>query len=254
MSSERIILGTGSFGSVYSSYNKNRGIWVAEKCFENEADLKREVHVIQNLGTHPNILGLLEVDQKRLSFSMTLISKSLQEIILEQKPDGLCFDFIEHVTQKIYSVIVHLEHRFMVHSDIKPANVMVSTENCIYLIDWGLGGALDEVAPRTPTLCYNYLPLNIRNGKKTADKYTDYFSLGMLIILMSLRECYIPPKRFTPIVFNTEYWPLLLNYTKTQRERISIIVRCIVQGTEEATKTEILRFLNYTEFLNKVGV
>lgn len=246
MKSDRIILGTGAFGCVYSSFSKTRNIWVAEKCFENETDLRKEVHVIQNLGTHPNILDLLEIDWKNLSFSMPLVPQSLQEIILDQKPDGLSFDFIEHVTKKIYSVIVHLENRLMVHSDIKPANVMVSAENCIYLIDWGLGGALDEVSPRTPTLCYNYLPLNIRNGKKTADKYTDYFSLCMLVILMSLRECYIPPKRFTPTIFNTEYWPLLLNYTKTQRARISIIVRCIVQGTEEATKTEILKFLNYT--------
>ena len=137
----KVPVGVGTFGKVY------HGTWlctdVAIKQIRRGATVKESIEreaKIHSLLRHPNIVTFMGMSIKKndvLLITEFVDGKTLQEYIEDE----------EHVNEAVKSAIVrdilkgvaYLHELNVVHSDIKPANVLVSKQNVAKLCDFGLG-------------------------------------------------------------------------------------------------------------------
>jgi len=106
----------------------------------------KEAKSLANL-THPNIVTIFDsgVDGKRFFIVMELIEGlNLKEIILKQKlmkfEDGI------RLLLQASSGLAFAHDHGIVHCDIKPQNMLVSTDGILKITDFGISRALDKIS------------------------------------------------------------------------------------------------------------
>ena len=140
------MLGKGGFGSVYSGRDSGGKGAVAVKVFRRSEGLaaraEREARTASKL-THPNIhtvVGVESDDDNAYLISELVVGERFDRSELTD----------EQAVRAIAAVADALEHahsRGVIHRDVKPANILVSTEGEVCLTDFGI--ARDEDAMET---------------------------------------------------------------------------------------------------------
>jgi hypothetical protein len=174
-------LGEGSFGSVHTAIHRDTGETVAvkkiSKKFTDNVSFQREMDAllhIRELGGHPNICGLRENYEECQHFYLVLDYISGGEMF-----DHLCLQgpYSEadaaRLIQEAASALAFLHGINIVHGDIKPENLMLSSKHSsdaiIKLVDFGCaqvthgddvttrlksgGSCINEGVARTPAYC-----------------------------------------------------------------------------------------------------
>ena len=191
-------LGSGGMGAVYRAYDSQLRRHVAIKVLalgylsddERRTRLLREARAASALN-HPNIVGIYEVGSDRgLDFiSMEFVEgKTLKDII---SSTGLPLAETLDYAAQIASGLAKAHATGIVHGDLKPANIMVSSDGIVKLLDFGLARrmlvttaetasftAQDEIAG-TPA----YMSPEQARGEEI-DSRTDLFSLGAVLYEM----------------------------------------------------------------------
>ncbi len=186
-------LGTGSYGEVWRAEDLFLGEPVALK-FLNEHftgqsvsldSLKREVRTLRHL-SHPNIVRVhdLVFDNEHTAIVMEFIDgRTLGELVAASPKGCLQPDDIEVWLPQLGSVFDYL-HRSegIIHSDIKPANLMLTTTGRLKVADFGLAVTLAEstshhtqTGARAGTLAY-MSPQQLRGSRPAVSD--DIYSLG----------------------------------------------------------------------------
>ncbi|KAJ6961264.1 serine/threonine-protein kinase GRIK1-like isoform X2 [Populus alba x Populus x berolinensis] len=150
----------GSYGRVVLYRNSNDGIPYAIKVVcksrlrklrvtQSETamtDVLREVSILKTL-EHPNIINLVEVidDQKSDYMYMVLeyVESSCMSNISEMKGQ------IDETTARRYfkdviAGLIYLHHHNIVHGDIKPENLLVTTSGRVKIVDFSFGHAFED--------------------------------------------------------------------------------------------------------------
>ncbi|MEQ1860013.1 MAG: serine/threonine-protein kinase [Chthoniobacteraceae bacterium] len=186
-------LGVGSYGEVWRAEDLFLGETVALK-FLNEQftgqaasldELKREVRTLRHL-SHPNIVRVhdLVFDTQHTAIVMEFIDgATLAELVAKSAKGCLQPEDIEVWLPQLGSVFDYL-HRSegIIHSDIKPANLMITTTGRLKVADFGLAMTLAGAAAhhtktgaRPGTLAY-MSPQQLHGSRpEIAD---DVYSLG----------------------------------------------------------------------------
>lgn len=192
-------IGAGSSGEIYKAYHKNLGKYVVLK--KIRADVKdlinnrAEVDVLKNLrhSCLPQVLDFLEINGDVYTVMDFIPGHSFKEYL-----DG-------GTTFKEKSVLVwarqicatldylHGQNPPIIHSDLKPGNIMLTPEGNICLIDFNISATLDGdtawvtgytagyAAPeQVEALAYNRNELD-RSLWKTIDARADIYSLGAVL-------------------------------------------------------------------------
>lgn len=148
-----LTVGKGSFGTVYKALLANKVTVVCCKVLNiAEVDRERDMHKVHNEValmkqlSHPNIVqyyGSLE-DKEQLVIVMEFVNGcSLNQVIHRFGP-SVSLETMRQWVLQIVSGIQYLHSRGIVHRDIKGANVLLSTEGVVKLVDFGcskyLGG------------------------------------------------------------------------------------------------------------------
>ena len=134
--------------------------------------MRREAHKVQSL-SHPNIVRVIDCDRDGQRVFMTmeyLPGRSLQELLRASGPAGLPANDALRIIAAIGDALEHAHRNHIVHGDLKPANVIVTEQGGIKVIDFGVakivaradcvrgGGALPAAppvrAPKAVTLRY----------------------------------------------------------------------------------------------------
>lgn len=186
-------LGTGSYGEVWRAEDLYLGESVALK-FLNEDftghstgldSLKREVRTLRHL-SHPNIVRVhdLVFDEQHTAIVMEFIDgRTLADLLTSSSKGCLQPDDLEVWLPQLASVFDYL-HRSegIVHSDIKPANLMLTTTGRLKVADFGLAVTLAESAghrtrtgARPGTIAY-MSPQQVRGERPAVAD--DIYSLG----------------------------------------------------------------------------
>ena len=140
------MLGKGGFGSVYSGRDSRGTGSVAVKVFRRSEGLaaraEREARTASKL-THPNIHTVVGVEADEDNAYL------ISELVVGERFDrtDLSDQQAVRAIAAVADALAHAHSRGVIHRDVKPANILVSTDGEVCLTDFGI--ARDEDALET---------------------------------------------------------------------------------------------------------
>jgi len=190
------LIGVGAFGKVYEAMNSKTGELIAVKQVTLEDDtnseaaleLQNEINLMRKL-RHKHIVQLLGIERQgsTLSILMEFVpGKSLDSML--QRFGPLAEDVTCGYTKQILLALEYCHSKRVVHRDIKGKNILVDTNSCLKLADFGSAKAFhNRESKGTPGRTYNYTPLWTAPEVLLGDYDTkvDIWSLGCVIIEMT---------------------------------------------------------------------
>jgi Tol biopolymer transport system component/tRNA A-37 threonylcarbamoyl transferase component Bud32 len=195
-------LGAGGMGEVYEAEDTRLKRRIAIKLLPETiasdpvrlARFEYEAQAVAALN-HPNIVTIhsVEEDGEHRFLTMELVDgRTLDQLV---RPGGLPLpDLLEH-TIPLVDAIAAAHARGIVHRDLKPSNVMLSADNRIKVLDFGLAkpvAATDAMPAETRTV----LPMATAIGQivgtasymspeqaegRPVDQRSDMFSIGIIL-------------------------------------------------------------------------
>ncbi|HHF3123905.1 TPA: serine/threonine-protein kinase [Vibrio diabolicus] len=216
------VLGHGGLCDVYLAKDKilessgSEAPYVALKILQKEFAsqpetarmLIREAQQTQRL-SHPNIIRVFDfgVDGEIYFLVMEYINgETLESLIQRSRPHGLKFNATLSILNQVLDALSYAHSLGVVHADLKPANVILTSEGNVKLLDFGVSKthqlkqdqyAAKRKSENVETLGYtpNYASLNLLSGKEP-NLSDDMFAL--FCIAYELLSCKHPYSR-TPV-------------------------------------------------------
>ena len=196
-------LGAGGMGVVYRARDHRLGRELALKVLPAEsmdnanarARLLREAQMASSLN-HPHIAHIYEVGEDRdlLFIAMELVEgHPLREMIGQS---GLSSETVLRLGSPVANALAYAHQRGVIHRDLKSANVMITPEGRVKVLDFGLAKrvAEEDSEKTSPDLSLtgsgmlvgtpNYLAPEVLLGGK-ADPRSDVWAMGVLLYEMA---------------------------------------------------------------------
>ncbi|XP_037046923.1 serine/threonine-protein kinase D3 isoform X2 [Bradysia coprophila] len=186
------VLGSGQFGIVYGGLHRKTHREVAIKVIDKlrfptkqEAQLKNEVAILQNI-SHCGVVNLERMfeNPEKIYVVMEKLKGDMLEMILSSQRGKLSERVTKFLITQILVALKHLHSKNIVHCDLKPENVLLSSDAefpQVKLCDFGFARIIGEKSFRrsvvgTPA----YLaPEVLRN--KGYNRSLDMWSVGVII-------------------------------------------------------------------------
>ena len=192
-------IGKGNFGKVLLGISKNTGKKVAIKIIDklkmskssNSEQVKREINVINKMN-HLNIVKIFKIENDFKKY----------KIIMEYCEKGELYDYIvekrklkeEEAAYFYFQLINGLEYihsKNIVHRDLKPENLLITNNNILKIIDFGLCNYYDiNKLLSTPCGSPSYASPEMVSGNKYDGILIDIWCTG--IILFAMLFGYLP--------------------------------------------------------------
>ncbi|XP_046557883.1 serine/threonine-protein kinase D3-like isoform X5 [Haliotis rubra] len=186
------VLGSGQFGIVYGGRHRKTYRDVAIKVIDKmrfptkqEAQLKTEVSILQNLH-HPGVVNLEQMFEtpERIFVVMEKLKGDMLEMILSSPKGRLSERVTKYLISQILVALKHLHNKSIVHCDLKPENVLLSSETAfpqVKLCDFGFARIIGEKSFRrsvvgTPA----YLAPEVLK-RKGYNRSLDMWSVGVVV-------------------------------------------------------------------------
>ncbi|KAK7474700.1 hypothetical protein BaRGS_00034065 [Batillaria attramentaria] len=186
------VLGSGQFGIVYGGRHRKTNREVAIKVIDKlrfptkqEAQLKTEVAILQNLH-HPGVVNLEQMFEtpERIFVVMEKLKGDMLEMILSSPRGRLSERVTKYLIYQILIALRHLHSKSIVHCDLKPENVLLSSETAfpqVKLCDFGFARIIGEKSFRrsvvgTPA----YLAPEVLK-RKGYNRSLDMWSVGVVV-------------------------------------------------------------------------
>ncbi|HEV3139199.1 MAG TPA: serine/threonine-protein kinase [Vicinamibacterales bacterium] len=193
------VLGSGGMGVVYRARDRRRRRVVAIKVVDRadaaaRRSLLQEARIAASLD-HPAICGVHEVgcvgDQPFVVMEH-VAGLPLSSLIPANR--GLALESALHYTMQIVDAVAHAHGRNVVHCDLKSANIMVTSDGLVKVLDFGLavrqpveldGTASETTRSEMPSGAGTvpYMAPEILRGRR-ADRRSDVWALGVLLYEM----------------------------------------------------------------------
>jgi serine/threonine protein kinase len=201
-------LGTGGMGEVYRATDSKLGRSVAIKllpaAFVSDPDrlsrFRREAQVLASLN-HPNIAhiyGLEEFGEMRC-IVMELVEGETLQARIQRGP--IPVEEAINIAKQIAEALEEAHERGVVHRDLKPGNVILTSDGKVKVLDFGLAKAY-ETNPSNPSLSHSptmvsmaatnagiilgtaaYMSPEQARGK-VVDRRTDIWAFGVVLFEM----------------------------------------------------------------------
>ncbi|MBI4833297.1 MAG: serine/threonine protein kinase [Planctomycetes bacterium] len=182
-------IGRGSMGSVYKALQISMDRVVAIKILapqlaQNEKFVQRffqEARAVAKLN-HPNIVQGIDVGESNgvHYFAMEYIDgPSLEDVIKQHGP--LSEEAALDIMIQTSKALEHAHKNNMVHRDVKPTNIMVTTDNVIKLCDLGLALIISKETAEQKRVIMgtpSYISPEQAKGDPDVDIRSDIYSLG----------------------------------------------------------------------------
>lgn len=213
-------LGEGGFAAVYKArderFQADRVVALKEMSDENLCPSERE-HALENFHREANLLVQLHhphlpqvSDFFEEGGKVYLVMEFVEGKTLEQALDEAHGPLDEAVVMgwalQLCDVLHYLHSRPqpIIFRDLKPSNVMVTCENQLKLIDFGIARVFKAPASRDTTLLgsQGYAPLE-QYGRGQSDPRSDIYALGATLyhLLTGSVPADAPTRRITPQLF-----------------------------------------------------
>lgn len=183
-------VGVGGMAIVYKAMDKLLNRYVAVKILRsefwgNEEFIRRfniESQAAASL-SHPNIVSIYDVgqsDDMQYIVMEYIEGKTLKEYIAEKK-GNIYWKEATDIAMQICSALEHAHSKHIIHRDIKPQNIMISTDNTIKVTDFGIARAAGIGTMNMDAMgSAHYLSPEQARGGYT-DQRSDIYSFGVLM-------------------------------------------------------------------------
>jgi serine/threonine protein kinase len=184
-------LGRGASSRVYLAWDRLHERDVALKLLDVGGGMEREacLHEARALARvrHPNVVTVYEVvigaDPPYLVMEY-VEGEELERRLMESPADPA---FALAVGRAIAAALVAAHEAGVLHRDVKPANVIVSSDGAVKLIDFGVARRAQEDGPEGPLGTPYYLPPELLSGSE-ADERADLYAVGVLLFRVLTRR------------------------------------------------------------------
>ncbi|HVD77205.1 MAG TPA: serine/threonine-protein kinase, partial [Vicinamibacteria bacterium] len=182
----RKVIGRGSMGTVYEALDPDFQRKVALKTVspresegpELKARFLREAQAAGRL-KHRNIVTVYDVGEEKGQpyIAMELVEGfDLERVIQEKRP--LAVEWKIDVLRQICEGLAHAHGHGIVHCDIKPGNVRVSTEGEVKIVDFGIALLQSSTSGHVAGTPHYMAPEQVEG--KAVDRRADIFSVGAI--------------------------------------------------------------------------
>ncbi|WP_426755700.1 serine/threonine-protein kinase PknK [Myxococcus sp. Y35] len=183
-------LGEGGFGTVYEALDGKRGAAVALKLLRRvDAHalllFKQEFRALAGL-THPNLVQLYELFSEGDAWFFTMERLRGQRFTRcvpppRERGEGRDMEHLRRLLRQLADGVAFLHDAGKLHRDIKPSNVMVTDEDRVVLLDFGLvtdlsGTPREELAAGTP----RYMAPE-QSAARPIGPAADWYSVGVML-------------------------------------------------------------------------
>lgn len=135
---------------------------------------------------HPNIVRISDVFEENGTayYVMDYCERGSLAELLKLHPEGLGEALALKYIRQVASALEHIHEHRMNHFDVKPANILLNTQDNAVLIDFGLSKQYDSNGSQTSTtpvgISHGYAPIEQykQGGVKDFSPATDIYSLG----------------------------------------------------------------------------
>ncbi|MEM9192764.1 MAG: serine/threonine-protein kinase [Myxococcota bacterium] len=179
-------LGAGGTGRVYRAVDQRLGRSVALKLFPPDGaaadDALREASTLAAV-PHPNIAAVYDVGtaDDTAYIVLELVEGASLAQLLEAGPLPLAA--VWEACRAIARALAHVHLRGIVHGDVKPANVIRSSDGAITLIDFGI--ARQDSSPPGPLAgTPGFLAPEVQAGA-APDARSDVYAFGVLVEILN---------------------------------------------------------------------
>jgi serine/threonine protein kinase len=187
-------VGQGSTGRVFLSHDPYYGRDVAIKLYlieqedENKTRVTRKMffNEAQMMGRlqHPNILPIYDAGEENGSYYVvTEHVHGARTLAAYCKPDNLLrIDDVVEIVFKCAKALNYAHTRGVIHRDIKPSNVMLTLDNDVRIIDFGIALVTDSAVSRIEGIAGSpsYMsPEQVQSAEITPR--SDIYSLGAVM-------------------------------------------------------------------------
>jgi eukaryotic-like serine/threonine-protein kinase len=146
-----VVLGTGGVAEVYRARDERLERSVAVKLFRGDvgAELHRHEDEMRTLArlNHPALVTVLDAGTDDLTqqpyLVMELVEGATLADTLRAGPLGLAR--AGEIGASVADALAYVHGQGLVHRDVKPANVLISTGGRVYLADFGIARLVDSV-------------------------------------------------------------------------------------------------------------
>ncbi|PKM67831.1 MAG: hypothetical protein CVU95_04065 [Firmicutes bacterium HGW-Firmicutes-2] len=184
------ILGSGSQGSVYVCTNVELGNQWAVKHFSGSMN-EKDILVKLNHVSLPKIADLFE-DKRGIFIIESLVEGQSLYTLLNEGENFQEKDVINWMVQ-ICEALQYIHNKNILHMDIKPQNILITEDNKVILIDFGIATYIDK--DEEDYITYGYSPIfsspEQEGGLKKVDERSDIYALGATMYYLFTR---ISPK------------------------------------------------------------
>lgn len=180
-------LGRGATGTVYKAFDNDTGQLVALKIPEPPpigidivTHYKRETDLISGLN-HGGVVKVLAFDFSSATPWLTyefLKGHTLRELITSGKK----FESDESVriVSEIAHALAYIHDSGLVHRDINPNNVMITTDGVVKIMDFGIAHRMGEPFPKQLAGTPGYMSPETAKGDEGGPE-SDIYSLGVIL-------------------------------------------------------------------------
>ncbi|KAH9385909.1 hormonally upregulated Neu-associated kinase [Nematocida major] len=182
-------IGKGATSVVYEGVNTKTKEKVAIKVIDSRHRRSlhlaaNEIRVLQRL-SHPNIIRIIETVETQ-NQSLIVMEKCKFSLSSVAKTGNLPYKTILRIFRDILVGVRYLHTNGIIHRDIKLGNVMISEENDLKIIDFGLSKDTLFSAPKTFCGTPDFISPEMME-RMPYTKKTDIYSTGMLVYFLIFR-------------------------------------------------------------------
>ena len=189
------VLGQGAMATVYLATHNTLGHQVAIKVLDKQfafnqnikARFIEEAKKLVRLD-HPNVVKVTDfiTENDHVAYVMEYINgKSLREILNEKR---LTDAEIENYLNQMVVALNYIHKEGIVHRDIKPSNFIISTNETLKLVDFGISKSLDNATVDHTSTSTNlsmgtlmYMSPEQVKSTKDVTYLSDIYSLGVVL-------------------------------------------------------------------------
>ena len=183
-------LGEGSFGSVYSGYDKEKELPIAVKRVTNAsiAFSQQEIDVLMKLKEHDNVVRLLGYFQREgINWLVTQLLRgpTLDTFMENTNPNiQIKLELAEQLIEGLK--YIHTADPPISHRDLKPLNILIVRGHLLKLLDFGLARQMKETMyADTTTGTIAYMAPEIFLFQKYNPFKVDVYAAGLLLLAIS---------------------------------------------------------------------